>query len=194
MWTLTDTLIILASLLIHAALFYGMFALRPSKRWQKYGEKILANKEKQLEVNWLLRLFKSWVDAGKMRQASLLIATLIYLKCIGMFIGGMVLIGLIFVPIQGMLMAVITKELQKKGISGNGLKKTQSLQLTCMLLLNAAGNLIWYKRNIEEMATIDTISNYYPAVLIMGFVALIFALLAANQETKFFKAHRTFMG
>ena len=91
-------------------------------------------------------------------------------------------------------MAVIITELQKKGTDVQLLKKTMNLQLASMLLLNAAGNLIWYKRQIEEMRTLDVLAHYYPALIFIAVMALVITVLAARNETRYFKENRVLLG
>lgn len=194
MWTLTDSLIILISLALHAVLFFIGMRLKHTKTWQKWGDKVLENKEKQLHKNLILRFFVWNVDGGRTLIATGIIASLIFLKNLGMLIGGIVFVGLLMVPVQGILMSVITKEMIAKGMDGKALRKTQNLQLSGMLLLNALGNFIGYHYTWHELSLLEVARQYGYGIIVLLVLGLVLSVLAAANEVKFFKVHRSFLG
>ena len=194
MWTLTDSLFILVSLALHTGLFFLAMRFRHGKRWQKWGATVLENKEKQLQKNLILRFFVWNVDGGRTAVAIGIIGALIFLKGLGMLIGGIVYVGLLMVPIQGILMSVITKEMIAKGMNASALKRTQNLQLSSMLLLNALGNFVGYQRTWNELSFLEVLRQYDYGMIALLATALLLSLLAAINEVKFFKIHRSFLG
>ena len=193
MWTLIDSLIILISLAVHAGLFFIAYHFKAKARLEKLGSKILANKERALQRNFILRYFAWNIDKGRDHLATLILGTLIFLKGMAMLLGGIVFIGIAMVPMQGALMSVLTLGMQKKGMPVEGLKKTQNLQLASMLWLNAAGNLIGYHYWVNKQSLLAVIGEYHLALIFLILVGLVLSLITATYEVKFFKKHRTFL-
>ncbi len=194
MWTLIDSLVIVISLTVHAGLFFVAYHFKAKTRLEKLGSKILANKERALQRNFILRFFAWNIDNGRDYAATMILALLIFLKGMAMLLGGVVFIGIAMVPMQGALMSVLTLGMQKKGMPAEVLKKTQNLQLFSMLWLNAAGNLIGFQYWVNEQSLVVVIQEYHLALIFLILIGLVLSLVTATNEVKFFKKHRTFLG
>ncbi|GEM_PF-3042871 len=176
----------------HLVLYLLCFFLLPRlfknrNGYKSLGEKLMAAKEKQLKTNPLLRYFSRSVEQQNIGIARCIIAGLIFLKAMAMALVGITGATLILVPVQAVMMASLTRQIQKRGIPNEDLSRVTGFQLATMIIGAATGNLIGWRLFIDDLTLTTTLNQEFNAIIIMLLAMLFLSWLTAGREVKFYR-------
>lgn len=183
----------------HLILYLLCFFLlsRPLKKqnwFQNLGKRLVTSKEKQLKTNPLLKTFSRSIDQKRIGTARIIIASLIFLKSVGMVFIGVIGMTVILIPVQAVMMASMSEQIRHKGISDDGLSRVTGFQLATMIIGTTIGNLIGWRLFIDNLTFRTTLDEEFYALSIMTLGMLIFTWLTARREVEFYQVNRRLIG
>ena len=195
MWTLTDHGLVAGGLIVNLLLFYLGFFLANNRvagsaALQNAGRKLFENKIKQLDKNPLLRQFKNAADQGKSPLAAIIIGLLISIKNIGMTLVSYVGINVVMLPVQGVFMASLIFEMDKRGLPKNEINLVTQIQFASMNLFSLIGLWAGYHHWIVGMTLTEIWSKYWTFFGASAAVGIFLACMAASRELGFFQKHK----
>ncbi len=94
---------------------------------------------------------------------------------------------LILVPVQAVMMASLTRQIQKRGISNEDFSRVTSFQLATMIIGAATGNLIGWRLFIDDLALTAAFQSEFYVILWMLLMVLFLSWLTAGKEVKFYQ-------